>query len=417
MRPAPNPATHENIIVFGDVHYASYWDQVADAMVDWEGVINPNAELTRFLAIMAKETSPFAAVNLGDALDYFLCDYDGGGRAPLGDNRALFYATLDAAGFACDEVPGNHDHRLSPHNLRFWGLGHINLAADDCRRVMAQLGHQRLRNPLAELRSLARVGSPIDPLQTFRGFLTPTFAQRASFDCLFLNTGGDDLARVQGLGRAAKRWMYHLRRAHAGGTFSKFRLSIDCVGFSHADLERIAEGLPRCTTDTIVVFMHAPLINPVCCTLGATVQLELHRLRASLHEQGFGQNVVAAGGGQLLHLLRAGDNAGRNVIIVAAHVHTARYILIDKQTLIARQVDLEDLNAAWTDARFIKHATVLPLGVIDDGNEDPRTGFARISPDGFEEVVVTRVERRARRSVPLRTIMSRTLEPVREIVT
>ena len=147
MQPKTHRDSFERLIVFGDVHYASYWDHVAEALADREDVINPNAELARFLAQMAAEPCCAAAVNLGDAIDYFLCGYEAK-SSPEANNRDLFYAALDAAGFVCDEIPGNHDHRLFPYNLQFWGLTQINLSDQECRRNMARLDHGRLREDL-----------------------------------------------------------------------------------------------------------------------------------------------------------------------------------------------------------------------------------------------------------------------------
>jgi hypothetical protein len=415
MRPKFDRNTCRKLIVFGDVHYASYWDHVAEVLTDWDDVINPNAELARFLVQMAAETSPFAAVNLGDAIDYFLCDYEAG-PSPEANNRDLFYAVLDAARFICDEIPGNHDHRLFPYNLHFWGLNRINLSDRERRRNMAQLGHGRFRNPLTELRSLARFGSPVDPLRNFRGFRKPTFAWRASFNCIFLNTGGDDLARASGIGLAVWRLMRDAvsRYPAALARPPMSRLSIDCVGLGRADLDLVEYGLRASGPETTIVFMHAPIINPVRSTIGTTIQLTLQRLRDCLYAQGYAHNVIASGGEGLLQLFRSGANADRNVVIVSAHVHFARYILIDKYLLVARQVCLEELNTAWNDARYIKHITALPLGVIDDIGGDNCTGYGRIGPNGFEEVVLRRIDGRAKRSAPPRAKLKRISESARE---
>jgi hypothetical protein len=387
--------TFEKLIVFGDVHYASYWDHVAEVLADREDVINPNAELARFLAQMAAEPSRVAAVNLGDAIDYFLCDYEANSSLAT-NNRDLFYAALDAAGFICDEIPGNHDHRLFSYNLQFWGLTQINLADQECRHNMARLEHGRLRNPLTELRSLARLGSPIDPLRNFRGFQKPTRARRASFNCIFLNTRGDYLSRARGIGLAAWRLMCSAvsRYAEASARPPTARLSIDCVGLYQSDLDFVEYGLRVCGPETTIIFMHAPLINPLRTAIGHSAKLTLRRLRSCLHAQGYAHNVIASGGEGLLRLFRLTANVERNVIIVAAHVHCARYILIDKFSLVARQVCLDELNAAWDDARHIKHITVLPLGVVDAASGGTCTGYGRLGPMGFEEIVLRRFDER-----------------------
>jgi hypothetical protein len=417
MQPEIDRNMCRKLIVFGDVHYASYWDRVAEVLTDWDDVINPNVELARFLIRMAAETSPFAAVNLGDAVDYFLCDYETG-PSPEANNRDLFYAMLDAASFVCDEIPGNHDYRLFPYNLHFWGLNRINLADRDCRRNMDRLGHRRLRNPLTELRSLAPFGSPIDPLRNFRGFRKSTFSRRASFNCIFLNTGGDDLARASGIGLAVWRLMRDAVSRHAtAATIPPIsRLSIDCIGLGRADLDLVDYGLRASGPETTIVFMHAPIINPVRGAIGTTIRLSLQRLRDSLYAQGYAHNVIASGGERLLQLFRSGANADRNVVVIAAHIHFGRYFLIDKYSLVARQVCLEELNAAWSDARYIKHITVLPLGVIDDNAGDTCMGYGRIGPKGFEEVVLRRINGRAHHSAPSRAKLKRFSESVRETV-
>ncbi|MGA2567337.1 MAG: hypothetical protein ABSF41_10955 [Pseudolabrys sp.] len=392
MQADANKKCVQELIVFGDVHYASYWDHVADIIAHRDDILNPNTEFERFLAHMSTERSDVAVVNLGDAIDYFLCDYETT-PATATNNRDLFYAALDAAGLVCDEILGNHDFRLVPYNLRFGGLSQINLRDQECQHILTELGHGRLRNPLTELRSLARLGSRIDPLRNFRGFQKPAFERRASFNRIFLNTRGDLLGRAIGLGHAAWQLLCAVvARQAAGLQPSLRRLSVDCAGLDQADLAFIDRTLRECGPETTIVFMHAPVINPARTAIGGRATLTLRRLGACLQAQGYAHNVIAAGGEGLLRIVRSPANVERNIVIIAAHVHCARYILIDKASLIARQVHVEELNAAWNNARYIKHITALPVGVIDPAAGGTCTGYGRIGRSGFAEVVLRRFE-------------------------
>jgi len=400
MHAEVNREDARELVVFGDTHYASYWDHVADIVAHRDDILNPNGELARFLAQIALNMSDVAVVNLGDSIDYFLSNYDTT-TTHAADNRELFYAAFDAAGLSCDEILGNHDYRLSPYNLNFWGLSQINLADQECSDSMARLGHYRLRNPLTELRALGRLGSPVDPLRNFRGFQKSAFAQRASFNCFFLNTGADLFGRVVGLGLGA---LHFVRSAVThrvrGSTPPQHQLSIDCAGLDQIDLTFVDRELHECGPETTIIFMHAPLINPDRLAIGESAVLTLQRLHACLRAQGYARNVIAAGGDGLLQALCCKSNIERNILIVAGHVHRAGYILIDKYSLVARQVYLEDLNTAWDDARYIKHITVLPIGALDHAVGGNCTGYGCIRRNGFEEVVLNRFDQNQQPAIP-----------------
>lgn len=386
-------ATDPGIVVFGDVHYARFWDHVARVFEGRDEVVNPNAELRRFVDLVARRHAGAPVVNLGDSIDYYFCDYEPASGAGE-NNRDLFYETLGGLE-TYYEIPGNHDYRLYPHNLRFWGLDHINVQREERRSLAHRLGHHALRNPIAELRAVARIGAKGDRLEGFRGFREPAFRRIAGFNGLFLNTRSDALLTPKGFAQAAGAFLRDARaRLTAGAVPGITHLGIDSKGLDDGDIEKISAFLRACGGEPVIVFMHAPLINPGCGGTSRPVPLDIDRFRQSRLAHGLAHGIAASGGDGLLRLLRSGDGRDRNIIIVTAHAHGARYFLIDKETLVARRVSLRDFNRSWNDHRLIKHLTILPLGVICPEVGERKTGYGRITHGGFEEIVLRNFDER-----------------------
>ncbi|HOO91098.1 MAG TPA: hypothetical protein PLA74_09790, partial [Syntrophales bacterium] len=79
--------------------------------------------------------------------------------------------------------------------------------------------------------------------------------------------------------------------------------------------------------------------------------------------------------------------------IVCSHTHTAKYFLIHKSSLIAREVSSDELNYEKDNPSYIKQITTLPLGVVSRRRGGFKTGFLRISDHGFEEIVLNSFDR------------------------
>lgn len=376
------------IVVFGDVHYAAYWDTVAEVFSQRPDVLNPNAEFARFLSCVSSRHRDAALVNLGDAVDYFFASY-GPGAAEAQDNRSLFYAMLDAEEIVCDEVLGNHDYRLHPYNLRYWGLEQINISDPDRRALVDRLGHSYFRGAMTELRALGRLGADIDPLQNYRGFRAPAVAQRGSYNCIFLNTQADLFSGPIGAWHAAR----HLLRAgfasRAEPLDSLRGMSIPCKGLSEADFEFIETTLRGCADQTTIIFMHAPLVNPRKVVTGKSVKLRLNELHKQFAQEELAHHSIAYGAAGLLKMLTAEVLARQNVVMITGHAHRAGYILIDKKSLVMRQVDLHTLNKSWHDEDYIKHIAILPIGSLELQLGADRTGYGLVGVHGFSEVTLS----------------------------
>jgi len=334
---------------------------------------------------IAAEPIKSPIVNLGDSVDYLLSGYNKSLDNTI-NNRSLFYREIAKISADYYEVPGNHDHRLVAYNLRAWGLDHINVGQKLLKQHADQIGHVKLRSPLKELRAIMRLGYKVDPLEGFRGVLKPLFARIGGFDCILINTHGDGFLSIKKLTRIAFDMLTGIiyKKPSNPGIMGK--------GLNQADIKDISTAHEACGSGPVLHFMHVPLINPGTKADGQGVTLDINRLTTVLRRHNLDHHVMANGGGSLLKLLRKRalgiSGPPKNIILIAGHTHNAVYFLIDADTLMARQVDVKAFNAAWHDTRFIKHATVLPLGVIDSQINTPRTGYAQIHDYGIEEITI-----------------------------
>ncbi len=377
------------IIVFGDAHYARFWDHVGDVFHGRRDLLNPNAELRRFAGLAAGRHAGMPAVNLGDSVDYYFCNYNNVNNNQENNREDFYNEIIQLSEYY--EIPGNHDYRLYPYNLRFWGLDHINVSREERRRFARRLGHHGLRSPLTELRAVARIGAKADPLRGFRGFRQPAFRRIGAFNCIFLNTKSDAMLTAKGFARAAVRLLHDTKAGSPANAEPRIRrIGVDSEGLNESDLGSIAGYARECGDGPVILFMHAPLLNPVCSAIGKSIPLDAGKFRRSRLVQGVGHCVAASGAGGLLRDFQSGNWRERNIAVIAAHVHDARYFLIDRETLVARQVPLRELNGEWNNHRFIKHLTILPLGAIGTAGGERKTGYGRITPVGFEEMVLRR---------------------------
>ncbi len=126
-------------------------------------------------------------------------------------------------------------------------------------------------------------------------------------------------------------------------------------------------------------------MNTKTNNIGATYQLSYENFLAFALKQGIAYKIIINGCGELLRVLM---QSGRNIIIVASHIHNAKYFLIDKKTLIAKEVTISDFNNERLNPNFIKHATTLSLGSKTILNHSSKIGYLRITPSGFVEEVM-----------------------------
>ena len=136
--------------------------------------------------------------------------------------------------------------------------------------------------------------------------------------------------------------------------------------------------LSKITDESTYIFIHGPLINSKKSRLGDRYPLSTTNFLAAISQQGIAYNVMLNGGGELLSVLK---KAKGNITIIGAHTHNSKYYLIDKETLVAREVTINEINAAKDNPRIIKHLTIFPLGAVQA--PDKITGYLRITPSGF----------------------------------
>lgn len=373
---------HHGFIAFTDAHFSVFWDHVEHVCESLPDVINPNRELAAFVDQMQGETAA-QIVNLGDAVDYAFDGYDRGVQQV--DNRAAFYAAIAPIADRYSEILGNHDVRRAAYNLRAWGLEHINLERARLTALGDRIGHMRLRSPLRELRAIAPLGPGGRPPPGFRGPSSPDHRTIGGLDCILLNTRGDGFLSPAGLGRMAARAM-----SGAIGQMPR-TLSIPGYGLTSADLAALA-GLSPPGDGPLLHLAHCPVVNAAEDLRGQSVALSLATFDRDRRRYGLDHHAMAHGGAGMLAYLRAralGEDGRppRSTVVLAGHTHSTRYYLIEAERLILREVDWAEFNHAWLDSRYIKHATILPLGVIDPHNARPRLGYTHVGPEGLTEVV------------------------------
>ncbi len=211
-----------------------------------------------------------------------------------------------------------------------------------------------------------------DPLK--KGLFIKKRANRviAGYHCLFLDNGSDAFVRPANFLKYLKK-MFQTRM-----------LSYDTNGLTQKDLNYISWVLSTSIQKDILIFQHAPLINPQTSSIGREYQLSIDTFQELTRKQKLSCHTILNGGSRLLNILR---NTNKNIVLVSSHIHDARYFLIDKNSLKAREVSNREFNQKKDAAGLIKHLTTLPLGNICPKNGGNKTGYLSISSDGFEEQV------------------------------
>jgi len=252
-------------------------------------------------------------------------------------NWQLFYNEIDKLNKEYYEVPGHHP-------LRKGTISHVS-TNDSMTRVMpTEFGHE-IPSPITKL---AETDSPPDQ-------------KIGDFHCVFLNTGKDSFSKP-------RHWRRYAHKVMVGK-----RLSYDCEGIKTDDIERIHNLLEEGGRDTIYLFLHCPLINSSKNHVGKSYQLKIKSWLKSTTKQGLGHDVILEGADSLIDLI---SKHQKNVIIVSSHSFDSKYYIIDKNTLIAKEVDINEFNEELHNSIYIKHLNTPCLGSSRKGHKN---GYISIS--------------------------------------
>jgi len=372
------PVKEKELIVVGDTHVARVWDKIEPVISGHAHYLNPNQAL-RDLAYRVNQMPDVGAVIFpGDEIDYHYQDYPGFFRSSGKrlSNWKIFNDIMRGLNVPVFQIPGNHEYRKEPYNFSIYGLRHVNVPDSVRRELGREIGHKRFRG-LGELESVFN-GLGFNGLIGYNGERCPSQKQIGRYNCVFLDTGGDAF-------RYPRNWAKYFMKAGRMG------FSVDSDGLQDEDVEFVKDA-SRDVSDTLLVFMHSPLVHSEEKILGREYELPLDEdgFLSSVISQGLGHRIALNNGGNLLATLASTDG---NHVIVSGHVHDQGYMLFDKdgykrkKVLRAREVDKDEFNDSLDNPRFVKHATTRGLGAIEP-DLDRRTGYTKITPDGFEEVIV-----------------------------
>lgn len=378
----------KELIVFSDVHYAKNWDTIDEFFRRITNrpvrYLNPNREFRRFVDMINDSPNVEAVINNGDSVDYHFSNYStfteslkNGDHSKRISNWELFNSIINRLKKPYLAIPGNHDYRMEAYNYAIWGTDHINLSRSERKRFRKQIGHQKFRGPL-ELKSILVNEKKFDPLVKSKRLLKRDERVLGKFHCVFLDNGSDAFVRPSNL-------LQYLAKF-----FRSRMISYDSVGLNKQDLDYVSLILSADTKQDILIFQHTPMINPKTSNPGQKYQLSIDSFRRVNMKQKISYSTIFNGGGRLLNSLR---NTDKNVVIVASHIHNAKYFLIDKKSLRAKEVLIRDFNTERNNPCYIKHLTTLPLGVVCRKVGSSKTGFLKISAAGFEEMVLHNFDR------------------------
>jgi hypothetical protein len=341
----------DGIIVFSDVHYAAIWNDIDNLIGNKAHVLNPT--------------------------DNHQNNWDAFNRVVSHIKKPYF------------EIPGNHDYRKLAYNLNFWGLEHLNISDAIRKKFENILGHHKFRW-LKEFSSISVNETKFNPLKKFHGFKAPAEKDFGYLHCIFLNTGSNAFVRSGNLYKYLKKLILD-RDFIKALCRKKWRGSITCDndGLKDEALKFIKEKLKKNAKD-ICFFMHTPIINPRTSYIGGKYKLEIDDFFNSITKQNVAHEIALNGSGEFIRMLTDKNHRKNNFSIVASHIHNAKYFLIHKESLIAKEVTLNELNSEKNNPIYIKHLTTLSLGAIDQRSTDRKTGYLKITRSGFEEIIMHR---------------------------
>jgi len=359
--------------VISDIHVAHSWDEINKIIKGKIRFLNPNKELKRFIRIANKDNKLAGIVINGDAVDYFFQKLDIS-RKRRASNWTLLYSILKDLKKPFFEVPGNHDYRREPYNYAIYGLKHVNISSWIRRKFADQIGHNNFRW-LKEWSSVGVNERLFNPFKKYKGIRYPKEKKIGKFKCLFLDSGSDANIR-------ARDWLKCLEEFFYGK-----RLVIELDGPKERDVNFLAKSLGDKKREDIYVFMHAPIISPFKNRINKKYQLSLTNFLASAARQRIDHETIINNRERILDIFR---RSNKNIIFIASHIHEAKYFLIDKDSLEARQVSLKEINKNLKNPRYIKHITTWALGEIPIERKlrkKKKTGFLKITSKGIKEIV------------------------------
>ncbi len=371
------------IVVFSDVHFCKNWDIIGRHLRQTHApspaYLNPNQELRNFIEFINASPEVEAVINNGDSIDYHYSDYSTAldliknkNGSNGNSNWDVFNRSIKQLNKKYFAVPGNHDYRKEAYNYGIWGTDHVNLCSKTRKMYKHKIGHHHFRGPL-ELASVLVDVKKLNPQKNGLKIGKRKDTKIGNFHCVFLDNGSDAFARVSNLLKCLKK-MVRTRT-----------VSYDPEGLGQKDIDYLSQVMAKNIQNDILIFQHAPLINSKTSRPGRAYQLSIPQFQKTGQKQGICYNTILNGGARLLKLLRG---TAKNIILVSSHIHTAKYFLIDKISLKAREVMIREFNREKNNYRFIKHLTTLPLGGVYPKVGGNKTGFLRISSSGFQEAVV-----------------------------
>lgn len=373
----------KQIVVFSDVHFCKNWDIIGryfrHSNTPATTYLNPNQELRNFIELINASPDVEAVINNGDSIDYHYSEYStvldlikNKNGSNGNSNWDVFNRIIKQLNKNYFAIPGNHDYRKEAYNYGIWGTNHVNLCAKTRRMHKHKIGHHHFRGPL-ELVSILVDAKKLSPQKNGLKIEKREDMKIGNFHCIFLDNGSDAVVRFSNLLKCLKK----IIRTRT--------ISYDPEGLGQKDMQYLSRVLAKDIRNDILIFQHAPLINSKTSRPGKVYQLSLPYFDKVNQKQGISYNTILNGGAQLLKLL---SQTAKNIILISSHIHTAKYFLIEKKSLQAREVLIHEFNRQKDNSSFIKHLTTLPLGGVYPKVGGNRTGFLRVSSSGFQETIV-----------------------------
>lgn len=368
--------------VISDIHFDRYWDKLQNFFNDRRilSYLNPNNEMRKVVRMANQDDKALAMIINGDSVDHYFADYlrfweffrkDRNKGRP--NNFNFFYSVLKRLTIPFYQVPGNHDYRKEAYNYRQWDrLLDVNISDKIREKYAEKIGRHKSRL-FFEVNDIFVDESELAPLGDFKGFKEGAFRKIGGYDCLFFNTGSDAFVRP-------RNWLRYFWQVVLRG-----RLGLHSDGLFKKDFDLIKKYLNRDLDKTLYLFMHAPVVNTWDAKFGTFFDLDKGNLFKSMVKSNIADEVIFNGLEELFFLL---VGSKRNIVVISSHTHLPRYFLINKKKLRVKCVSLDELNKKRNEAGYVKQITTASLGSIPWKTRDKRTGFLKITPAGFEEIIL-----------------------------
>jgi hypothetical protein len=378
---------NKKIIVFSDVHYSAFWDEVEQLSLEHK-FINANKNLSNLITKINEDSGVLGVINNGDSVDYYFTDYFLKIKKDADNNWDKYNKEVSRINKNYFENIGNHEYRLMPYNIGLYGLPDMGVNIKDLEHIRSKIGHDSFRW-LGELSSLFFNQKKFDPLNKSNGIRSVVYHKIKDFNCIFINTGSDAFVCARNTIKYLFKFFIRLVLfIFLKKDKSRHLISHDLDGVSKKDIASVEQLIDKNNDKNLLFFMHAPIINPCISNIGKKYNLKLSNFHMNIILHGAAEDIMFNGGGLFLKLLSDEKNKDINFTIIASHIHNAKYFLINKQTLIAEEVTIEMLNESKNNPMYIKHLTTLGLGAVGRKSNNKERGYLEISEDGFKEVIV-----------------------------